>query len=864
MDTGCRCFGIAASSRRPVKRYNALVPECFPRDPPPVNQAPDPAQERKYKKLCEYLDHNPERIPKASRRLARTINKHLVSRKHGYVCLAAQTYIYLLDRLQPSDSSLLAKELILEHVAKAPTPVRSPGVPEGTAHPHVYSVVGLLLTQRNQELRVLGLQLLTHFIDAQADAVCLNGIERFMPLLCTEALQERAGFSMRLGQGGAPGGLTTPAAMQSVAALAAFLRLLGRTNQTSTDLTQIQATIQEFMLRVKAGNSQPASGAATPTGPVPSGPAEEQRVAQQAFTALARLIKNAAVGDDIVLAALHFLWQRGAWQQAGPHTHLQTLIVSTLSQVCAESQQSFLLFQLLLQHAATTRPFPERQLNGLMAVVVATAEGNGLLTGVLAAPALTLVMQTLPKISASAPEAVQKSIGAVGDMAVSHMAGAAGAMPMLEAISACLSAINSRGDGSDQEGSEGLLLISVAASQMRNPPAQGRFVHMFPVELIRQLAIVLRRGNDIRRELAHAILASLLSKDPSATLGPHQAALLLSGTWHELAHQSNGPDAYALAQRVVVEVMRRSLPPALLHAAHFLLALRAEAVDAAALASGQAPQQTGAASVSGAGSSRLSGLTPVRICYVIMVYNSCMGHLLRRLKLSTSHSEAFLAINELVVRDENLAYEALQKMLQSLQAQQAGGEEGRARLPQLISSSRVLQEAGWPDAQSRLMQPFSPAPLTDDPTWRLPAPQAPSSSNRRTPSGTRQSGAMSSVSSLAMYPLTTASAEEIANLELRALPRFDDLVAVSQQQGYGHNAPSVAASVGGASVASNFQDVASECQGTAEDLRHALKMAACIVASPVKLAPVSADVFEGEQGAFCLSAHRPWLLMASA
>lgn len=87
---------------------------------------------------------------------------------------------------------------------------------------------------------------------------------------------------------------------------------------------------------------------------------------------------------------------------------------------------------------------------------------------------------------------------------------------------------------------------------------------------------------------------------------------------------------------------------------------------------------------------------------------------------------------------------------------------------------------------------------------------------------------------------------------------------VSQQPGYGHSAPSVAASVGGASVASNFRDVASECQGTAEELRHALKMAACIVASPVKLAPVSQDVFAGEQGAFCLSAHRPWLLMASA
>ncbi|KAK9862198.1 hypothetical protein WJX84_011951 [Apatococcus fuscideae] len=288
MDTGCGCFGIAASSRRPVKRYNELVPDCFPREPPPVTQSPDAAQERKYKKLCEYLDNNPDRIPKASRRLARAVNKHLVSRKHGFVSLAAQTYIYLLDRLKPVDSSLLAKELILEHVAKAPTPVRAPGVPEGTAHPHVYSVVGLLLTQRNQDLRVQGLQLLTHFIDAQDDA----------------------------------------------------------------------ATVQEFMVRVKAGSSQPASGAVTPLMGSPGHPVQEQLMAQEAFTALAYLIKNAAVGDEIILAALQFLWQRGAWQEAGPEQHLRTLIVSTIGQVCLETQQSFLLFQLLLRQCRDHPAFP--------------------------------------------------------------------------------------------------------------------------------------------------------------------------------------------------------------------------------------------------------------------------------------------------------------------------------------------------------------------------------------------------------------------------------------------------------------------------------------------------------------------------
>lgn len=64
----------------------------------------------------------------------------------------------------------------------------------------------------------------------------------------------------------------------------------------------LQNTIQEFMSRVKAGSSQPASGAATPVGPGPTGPAEEQRVAQQAFTALARLIKAGPASSPL----LHF------------------------------------------------------------------------------------------------------------------------------------------------------------------------------------------------------------------------------------------------------------------------------------------------------------------------------------------------------------------------------------------------------------------------------------------------------------------------------------------------------------------------------------------------------------------------------
>ncbi len=55
MDCPCNCFGIAASSRRPVKRYNLLVPNVFPKQPPPFAEELDATTHRTLKKLFEYL-----------------------------------------------------------------------------------------------------------------------------------------------------------------------------------------------------------------------------------------------------------------------------------------------------------------------------------------------------------------------------------------------------------------------------------------------------------------------------------------------------------------------------------------------------------------------------------------------------------------------------------------------------------------------------------------------------------------------------------------------------------------------------------------------------------------------------------------
>ena len=66
MDCNCNCFGIAASSKRPIKRYNLLVPDIFPRSEPSFTDKVDSSTERKIKKLGDYLEKNPHRGPKVT------------------------------------------------------------------------------------------------------------------------------------------------------------------------------------------------------------------------------------------------------------------------------------------------------------------------------------------------------------------------------------------------------------------------------------------------------------------------------------------------------------------------------------------------------------------------------------------------------------------------------------------------------------------------------------------------------------------------------------------------------------------------------------------------------------------------------
>ena len=148
------CCGLlpTASSRRPVKRYNLLVPDIFPRTEPPFEDKVDSSIDRKIKKLADYLDKNPHRGPKVilpqtiaalptvkycsisrylttlyqcaccllkvSRRLARKIQKELRAQRYGYVKLATRAYMHLLEALKNDDSSLFAKEIVVQPVVR--------------------------------------------------------------------------------------------------------------------------------------------------------------------------------------------------------------------------------------------------------------------------------------------------------------------------------------------------------------------------------------------------------------------------------------------------------------------------------------------------------------------------------------------------------------------------------------------------------------------------------------------------------------------------------------------------------------------------------------------------------------------------
>ncbi|WIA31642.1 hypothetical protein OEZ86_002522 [Tetradesmus obliquus] len=167
----CGCIAKPASVQ-PRKTYNTLVPQLFAGEPIATDEAIDSSMRRKIQKLQEYVQVNPAKIPKVSRRLMRRIKATLLrpGDNLGYVKVAVHAYIYLLARSKDEVSSYSPGFFAREVVSGAD------------------AVVPLLLKDMHIEMRTLGAELLAVFTRVQSQVDCqLDAIQVHVPQVCRAA-----------------------------------------------------------------------------------------------------------------------------------------------------------------------------------------------------------------------------------------------------------------------------------------------------------------------------------------------------------------------------------------------------------------------------------------------------------------------------------------------------------------------------------------------------------------------------------------------------------------------------------------------------------------------------------------------------